>query len=414
MLAAYAQQPPARRLAGGVCRRWFWPFRAAADAPEQPPPPPPPTVDQLRKGVAVARRRIRAVESENASAQLRLGELTRMARAAEAEAAAAEARAASLRAALQRDAIRLVDHTGAPFEVAHVGAEGTRLSAVLRDLQLSPPTAGAWWLGAVRLQEVQHGASEYAAPVAPPPALESALLAAAGSPPGGRVPWLCRLRPGARVQLAPTRPGEAPAFDMAAIRLSKPFAPWLHGEMRSNHAGETGAVSIYCGARWALGVRRALLGEAGAASPELAALAEQIEEHEASEREHLGFFNVVLAPHERSVLIPGWRVAGWLLGAVSTLMGPRRMYQTTDAVESFVEEHYTAQVRRLKLEADPAVDPEVCRLLEHCCAEEVHHREEAAARVAAAEGWFMPRFDAAWRKLVFVGSEYAAALAKRV
>ena len=49
-----------------------------------------------------------------------------------------------------------------------------------------------------------------------------------------------------------------PKFDYALIRSLKPFPAWLEGEMRSNHAGETGAVNIYAGAKWALETRKAL------------------------------------------------------------------------------------------------------------------------------------------------------------
>ena len=47
-------------------------------------------------------------------------------------------------------------------------------------------------------------------------------------------------------------------FDYALIRSLKPFPEWLEGEMRSNHAGETGAVNIYAGAKWALQARESL------------------------------------------------------------------------------------------------------------------------------------------------------------
>jgi ferredoxin len=46
-----------------------------------------------------------------------------------------------------------------------------------------------------------------------------------------------------------------PHFDFEAIRRMKPWPHWLQQEMRSNHAGETGAVMIYSGAAFALGVR---------------------------------------------------------------------------------------------------------------------------------------------------------------
>ena len=44
-------------------------------------------------------------------------------------------------------------------------------------------------------------------------------------------------------------------FDLAAIRRAGPFPAWLLGEMRSNQAGETGAVAIYRGCRAALSLR---------------------------------------------------------------------------------------------------------------------------------------------------------------
>jgi demethoxyubiquinone hydroxylase (CLK1/Coq7/Cat5 family) len=50
--------------------------------------------------------------------------------------------------------------------------------------------------------------------------------------------------------------GERSSFDIEAIRASRPFPPWLVGEMKSNQAGETGAVHIYSGSLWALGLRK--------------------------------------------------------------------------------------------------------------------------------------------------------------
>ena len=44
-----------------------------------------------------------------------------------------------------------------------------------------------------------------------------------------------------------------------------------------------------------------------------------MEEHQASEQEHLVYLNHVLDPSEKSVLLPGWSVAGFALGAVSTI-----------------------------------------------------------------------------------------------
>ena len=63
------------------------------------------------------------------------------------------------------------------------------------------------------------------------------------------------------------------------------------------------------------------------------------DEHEMSEREHLVLLNNIIARPDRSGLLRVWRFAGFSLGFVATLFSPRQMYVTTDAVESFVEEH---------------------------------------------------------------------------
>ena len=100
----------------------------------------------------------------------------------------------------------------------------------------------------------------------------------------------------------------------------------------------------------------------------------------------------------------------------------RGIYVTTDAVESFVERHYMAQITRLRDElssSSPSSDEtraartELLNLLRHCCEDEVDHKEEA--QKIAAEGplpWW-PWVDDAWRALVGAGSAAAANIAKR-
>ena len=120
------------------------------------------------------------------------------------------------------------------------------------------------------------------------------------------------------------------SFDTALIRSAKPFPRWLQEEMRSNHAGETGAVEIYNGALWALAVRRriaAAVGSGGAdggggggaegggsegsaaASSYDTRLAAFAAEHRASEQHHLDLLNEIIEPAERSWLLPVSRLA---------------------------------------------------------------------------------------------------------
>lgn len=101
-------------------------------------------------------------------------------------------------------------------------------------------------------------------------------------------------------------------------------------------------------------------------------------------------------------------------------------------METFVEEHYMVQVRRLRYDTAEkglcgGVDvntnaarnslkagAELILLLETCCQDEVHHKEEARDR--AAEGPF-PWFDwvdTTWQWFVQTGSAVAANCAKRI
>ena len=94
-------------------------------------------------------------------------------------------------------------------------------------------------------------------------------------------------------------------------------------------------------------------------------------EHEMSEREHLVLLNNLIPRADRSRLLRVWRFAGFSLGMVATLLSPRQMYVTTDAVESFVEAHYRYQIGRIRRADhdgepyDPAAAAELLRMLEY-------------------------------------------------
>ena len=187
---------------------------------------------------------------------------------------------------------------------------------------------------------------------------------------------------------------DAATLDRAATprtdRTSLP--PWLVAELRSDHAGETGAVMIY----------RGIL--AASRDPALRDFAAR---HKATEQGHLDLLDELLPPADRSRLLPLWRLAGWLTGALPALFGPRAVFATIDAVESFVDRHYQAQIDRLDGEG---ILPEIRALLERCRLEEVHHRDEARE---AGEG---PRYPVAlriWGWLVGAGSAAAVAAARR-
>ncbi len=181
----------------------------------------------------------------------------------------------------------------------------------------------------------------------------------------------------------------------APPRVSTPASAlpqWLVGELRSDHAGETGAVMIY---RGILAVSR---------DPGVRQFSER---HKATEQGHLDLLEALLPPAQRSRLLPIWRVAGWLTGAIPAVFGPRAVYATIAAVEPFVDHHYQEQIDRLDAEA---IHADIRAMLEHCRLEEVHHRDEAREMEEAPAGALL-RF---WAGLVGAGSAAAVSAARRI
>ena len=105
--------------------------------------------------------------------------------------------------------------------------------------------------------------------------------------------------------------------------------------LRVDHAGEVGAVEIYRGQLWALGAR----------SP----LKATLEGMRAGEEEHLRTLSRLVGERRArpSLLLPAWRVGGFVLGAVTAMMGPKAALACTVAVETQISEHYNAQIREL-------------------------------------------------------------------
>lgn len=162
-------------------------------------------------------------------------------------------------------------------------------------------------------------------------------------------------------------------------------------DLRSDHAGETGAVAIY---RGILFVARdsALRGFA--------------RRHLRTEQQHLEQIERWLPSSERSRLLAAWRAAGWVTGALPALFGPAAVYATIAAVETFVDRHYAEQIAHL----EHAPGPHGLRdALLACQADECAHRDEALALAPGRAGWALR----VWCRLVGAGSAAAVALARR-
>jgi ubiquinone biosynthesis monooxygenase Coq7 len=168
---------------------------------------------------------------------------------------------------------------------------------------------------------------------------------------------------------------------------------WVFADLRTDHAGEVGAVCIY---RGVLRVAR---------DPRLRAFAQH---HLATEQKHLRTIESWLPAAHHSRLLPVWRLAGFLTGALPALIGPRAVYATIEAVETFVDHHYDQQVRALS--SQPELQTLRQALLE-CQADEVAHRDEAAAARGPLKTGKLLR---AWCVLVGAGSHAAVSVIRYI
>ena len=164
-------------------------------------------------------------------------------------------------------------------------------------------------------------------------------------------------------------------------------------DLRTDHAGEVGAVYIYQGVLQF------------ARDPVLRAFAEH---HLVTEQKHLLLIAGWLPRAEYSRLLPLWRLAGFLTGALPALFGPKAVYSTIEAVETFVNHHYEDQIRTL--DSQPKLS-DLRQTLLDCQADEVAHRDEAAA----ARGPTRPNLVLrAWCAMMGIGSKAAVSLIRHI
>ena len=168
---------------------------------------------------------------------------------------------------------------------------------------------------------------------------------------------------------------------------------WVLAHLRTDHAGELGAVCIY------QGVLRF------ARDPALQAFAQH---HLATEQEHLRLIDAWLPQAHYSRLLPLWRLAGFLTGALPALFGPKAVYATIEAVETFVDHHYEEQTLAMASQTELN---DLRQTLLDCQADEVAHRDEAVA----ARGTDRPSiFLRVWCAMVGSGSRAAVALIRHI
>ena len=192
-----------------------------------------------------------------------------------------------------------------------------------------------------------------------------------------------------------TGAGLAPSGQLCGVRVVSGHAlrAEVVADLRTDHAGEVGAVCIY------QGVLRVTQ------DPALRAFARR---HLETEQAHLHKIEAWLPKERHSRLLPVWRLAGFLTGALPALLGPRAVYGTIEAVEQFVDQHYGEQIRHL--EQYPELQA-LRQILLDCQGDEVAHRDEAAAARGTGQRGLILR---AWCWLVDAGSRCAVAVSRRI
>jgi ubiquinone biosynthesis monooxygenase Coq7 len=168
--------------------------------------------------------------------------------------------------------------------------------------------------------------------------------------------------------------------------------PGVLEDLRSDHAGEAGAVMIYRGVL------------AGSRDPRVRRFAT---DHLRTEQGHLEIMEALIPSTARSLLLPIWRVAGWITGFLPALAGPQAVYATIASVERFVVAHYQEQIEKLAADGSAAA---LRATLEACQADEAHHRDDAESRSEHRAGAVLRL----WTALVGLGSRYAVMAARRL
>lgn len=137
--------------------------------------------------------------------------------------------------------------------------------------------------------------------------------------------------------------------------------PDIHRIIRVNQAGEYGATRIYAG-------QLAVLKNSS--------ISTSLNEMYQQETAHLKKFNE-LAVQEAitpTLFQPVWYVGGYLLGAITALLGEKSAHACTIAVEEVIADHYQQQITQL--EGIPSQN-ELKEIITQFRQEEIDHKDHA-------------------------------------
>ena len=162
-------------------------------------------------------------------------------------------------------------------------------------------------------------------------------------------------------------------------------------DLRTDHAGETGAVFIYKGI---------LLVSKDKEIIEFA------ENHLLTETKHLELIEKILPDNEKSKLLFLWKFLGLLTGLIPALIGKKFIYATIYFVESFVEKHYDEQILKLRKKKNSL---KLIQLLETLKNDEISHKEDSLKRFDKLS--FLLKI---WGNIVEMGSRTAVLISYKI
>ena len=164
-------------------------------------------------------------------------------------------------------------------------------------------------------------------------------------------------------------------------------------DLRTDHAGETGAVFIYKGI---------LLFSKDKKIIEFA------NNHLLTEKKHLELIEAILPDSKKSKLLFLWRFLGLLTGLIPALIGKKFIYATIFFVESFVEKHYNEQIIKLR-KKNKIKYMELIKLLEKLKNDEISHKKDSLKRFGKLS--FILRI---WGNIIEIGSKTAVSISYKI
>jgi 3-demethoxyubiquinol 3-hydroxylase len=160
--------------------------------------------------------------------------------------------------------------------------------------------------------------------------------------------------------------------------------------IKVNHAGEHGAISIYTG--------QILMGRLTARS-----MIGELTEFRSHEQRHRDIFGAELQRRGRRRCRSYWLcgIGGFVLGAITGLLGANAIAATTAAVESVVLRHLEHQLVALR-----GNDPAAVSAISAIVAEEQQHHDHSANQVQAGKFWpkvLTPIVSASTEAVIWLG-----------